>query len=114
MTNIATCTCPRVAVVGRDPRAVEVVQNHLAGCPADGAERERLSIAAGVTRRNVNEDRKETYNRAGVVRTILERCHAELLALQCIPHLTADDVNELGAAKGFVERAMLAIGRLPL
>jgi hypothetical protein len=69
---------------------------------------------AGARRVRTNEDRKEAYNRAGVVRTILERCHAELLALQCIPHLTADDVNELGAAKGFVERAMLAIGRLPL
>jgi len=81
------------------------------------AHNHRKRVHAGTpcrTERTTNEDRAEALNRAGVVRSILERCLAELGNVQVIPHLSADDVNELGAAKGFCERAIAALGRLPL
>jgi hypothetical protein len=95
------CTCSSVAA-------------HLVSPCAWGKNAATARHRQSETRQRTAEDRREAYNRAQVVRSILERCHAELLALQCIPHLTADDVNELGAAKGFAERALLALGRLPL
>jgi hypothetical protein len=63
---------------------------------------------------NALQDRCEAVDRARVVRSILERCEHELAALEAIPHLGPDDVNELGAGKGFVGRAILALGRMGL
>lgn len=117
LANLAAATArvdgPKTVVVHSDP-AAEI----WPGCACD----EDRPCAIHPLALPLSEDRRvggrlgirETYDRARCVRSILERCHAELLALQCMPHLTADDVNELGAAKGFAERAVLALGKLPL
>ena len=57
------------------------------------------------------EDRREALERGRTVARILARCLAELVLLERIAHLNADEVNGLSAAKGYVERAELALER---
>jgi hypothetical protein len=57
------------------------------------------------------ENLLETRDRARVVKYMLDRIGAELERLETIAHLGAEDVNALSMAKGFVERAELALSR---
>lgn len=59
-----------------------------------------------------NPDRIEALDRAALVRDILHRIDDELIRLECIPHLTAEDVNVLSMAKGFAHRARVALEKL--
>lgn len=56
-----------------------------------------------------SDDRLECRDRAQTVLSVLERCSAELARLECVPNLTAGEVNAIGAARGFVDRASLAL-----
>jgi hypothetical protein len=56
-----------------------------------------------------DEDRREARDRASTVRSILDRCAQELSLLEAVPHLGAEEVNGLSAAKGFCERARQAL-----
>lgn len=59
-----------------------------------------------------NPDRTEAIDRASLVRDMLHRIDDELSRLECIPHLTSEDVNSLSMAKGFAQRARVALEKL--
>lgn len=59
-------------------------------------------------------DRAEALDRAAGCARILERIEEELLRLECIPHLTAEDGSKLSMAKGFTQRARRALEGLEL
>jgi len=59
--------------------------------------------------RQAYEDQQEALARANVVCIILERCKEELARLEVVPHLGAEEVNALSAAKGFAARAEAAL-----
>lgn len=59
-----------------------------------------------------NENEREMQDRAGTIVRILERCEHELSLLEVIPTLTADEVNAISMALGFVQRGRTALARV--
>ena len=124
MSNVQRALPPCTGTEPGQHPPVDTLRNiHCTTCGAfkiDGVLREAPRTEAPSAPRvrvvnwNALQDRCEAVDRARVVRSILERCEHELAALEAIPHLSADDVNELGASKGFVGRAILALGRMGL
>jgi hypothetical protein len=115
--RVCTCTPEALDALRREvfPYLPDAARDdlvpHVAGCPelhaanAESAARLRARAPSTDDGRQAFEDRQETLERASVVAVILERCKEELARLEVVPHLGADEVNGLSAAKGFAARA---------
>ncbi len=61
---------------------------------------------------SAEENREEARERSHAVAALLARCSEELLRIEAIPGMDAEELNMVSMAKGYVQRAESALKRI--